>query len=123
MGVTFMTARRIRHLLLVCSTAIALFALFNIRITHLKIGAKTLAADTVPTVEPVNYLPVVLLGSTATPSCVPPPEITSSDLANEAAIQAGITQRREQNDLDPLNQASETVQAARRHSLDMAGWA
>lgn len=115
-----MTARRTWWLLLLSLVVIALLPLAIIHIIPSTIGAKSLAAATEPDVEPMNYLPIVSAYPTPTPSCVPPPEIASSDLANEAAIQAGINQRRQQNNLDPLNQDASIVQAARRHSLDMA---
>jgi uncharacterized protein YkwD len=115
-----MSPRWFRLPLLLGSITIALFALAIIHFTHPRAVAESLSLNTASTIEPAGYLPVISFQPTATPSCVPPPEIPSGDPANEATIEAGILQRREQNGLYPLNQALEIVQAARRHSLDMA---
>jgi len=115
-----MLPRRFKLLLLLCSITGALFALFSSSITQRIIVAESPGVELASTVEPVSYLPAISFQPTATPSCVPPPEIPSGDPANEAAIQTGILQRREQNGLYPLNLALELVQAARGHSLDMA---
>jgi uncharacterized protein YkwD len=82
-------------------------------------GAAVAANSATPTLEAMNYLPVVQYLPTPTPSCGPPP-IDSSDLANEAAILSGINERRGSNALAPLAAVPELTQSARRHSLDMA---
>jgi len=110
--------------------AVSLVGLILFSLSQITLGENAPLAGTL---EPSGFLPLTIKQPTLTPTatatptptatpagCVPPPEISPSDLSNEAAILSGINQQRSSNGLPALALAHELTQSSRRHSLDMA---